>query len=173
MERRKIEEIVETIVDGGLRLVNSILKDEKEIRELAIFLKMKMPNYDIENIKASLRIWSFLWTMSNIENVVSAINIPEIRSEIRNVVAKNKTPSYDLVEYFSHLDSAERISKTTCSELKRLFKKHNNPFLGTVLSIRTQQYINSHKSKEKFEQKICSILGIEYSPRNLQHRNRD
>ena len=120
LERSKIEEIVETIVDGGLRLVNSILKDEKEIRELAIFFKMKMPNNDIENIKASLRIWSFLWTMTNIEKVVSAINIPEIRSEIRNVVAKNETPSYDLVEYFSHLDSAERISKTTCSELKEI-----------------------------------------------------
>ena len=173
LERRKIEEIVETIADGGLRLVNSILKDEKEIRELAIFLKMKMPNYDIENIKASLRIWSFLWTMMNIEKVVSAINIPEIRSEIRNVVAKNNTPSYDLVEYFSHLDSAERISKTTCNELKRLFKKHNNPFIETVLSIQTQHYINSHKSKEKYEQKICSILGIEYSSRSLQHRNRD
>ena len=44
LERSKIEEVVEVIVDGGLRLVNVVLKDDKEIEQLALYVREKHPS---------------------------------------------------------------------------------------------------------------------------------
>ena len=43
LSKSKIEELVETIADSGLRLVNSVLSDEDEIRKLAIYIREKTP----------------------------------------------------------------------------------------------------------------------------------
>ena len=37
LEIERVEEIIETIADGGLRLINSLLKDEKEIEHRAYY----------------------------------------------------------------------------------------------------------------------------------------
>ena len=162
LERKKIEEIVEAIADGGLRLVNWVLKDENEIRDLAEYIRHKYSDYDDRMVENAIRWISFVWTMINIENAVSAINVPEIRGEVSRVVDQKATPAYDLVGYFSHLDSASALSPGSRKRLASLLKKHDDPFVKSVLSIRTQHYMNTHSSKAMIEQSICSLLNIEY-----------
>lgn len=162
LERDKIEEIVEAIADGGLRLVNWVLKDEEEILELAKYIRKKYSDYDDRKLENLIRWISFLWTMVNIESVVSAINVPEIRSEVGKVVDRKATPAYDLVGYFSHLDSAVALAPESRTRLARLLREHDDPFIESVLSIRTQQYMNTHSSKAMIEQAICSLLNIKY-----------
>ena len=53
--------------------------DEERIIDEAKYLQMKYPNHNIETIKHFLLTLSFLWTMMNIEKIVSSINAPEIR----------------------------------------------------------------------------------------------
>ena len=167
LERIKIKEIIETIADGGLRLINSTLKDEDEIADCARYLHEKYPKYGLLRIKKSLQIVSFLWTVANIEKIVSSINHPEIRQIVNEVVDQQSTPAYDLIGYFSRLDNTENLTGPIQNELRKLLKKHKDRFLKSVLSIRTQHYMNTHTSDISIEQAVCSLLEISYRPRAL------
>ena len=125
-------------------------------------LGKSIADYDDQRVESAIRWVSFLWTMINIEGVVSAVNVPEIRGEVAQVVGQKATPAYDLVGFFSHLDSAPELKQGSRSLLARLLKKHDDPFIRSVLSIRTQHYMNTHSSKASIEQSICSLLNIEY-----------
>ena len=46
--KQKIEEIIDIVADGGLRLVNFVLKDKDEISDMAHYVKAKNPDYDIQ-----------------------------------------------------------------------------------------------------------------------------
>ena len=50
-----------------------------------------------------------------------------------------------------------------CSDQAK--QEHRRGFLGRVLSLRTQMYLNTHRSKPEIAQSICSILEIQYTPR--------
>jgi hypothetical protein len=88
LDKSTIEEIIQTIADSGLRLVNSVLANEQDIARLASYISQKHSDWDAEKLKEALRFLSFLWTMVNIEQVVEAFNIPEIREAIDSVVKK-------------------------------------------------------------------------------------
>ena len=165
LERSKIEEIVETIADGGLRLVNCILRNEEEIENVAEYIRQKYPKYQPQKIEQMIRFFSFIWTMTNVENVVHAINVPEIRGSIGDVVRRKNTAAYDLLGYFSYLDSSEQLTGGSKDELDKLLKKYRYPFMRNVLSIRTQRYMNTHTSRATVEQSICSSLRIKYVPK--------
>ena len=165
LEKTRIEEIIEIIADGGLRLINISLNDEEKIAESARYIHKKHPEHDISMIKDVLGFLSFLWTMINIEKVASAINHPEIRKAVNEVVRRNLTPAYELIGYFSHLDSSKELSEEVKNELEALLKKHRDPFVKGVLSIKTQGYMNTHHSKATAEQSVCSLLGIKYTHR--------
>ena len=165
LPRDYVEEMIRVVADGGLRLVNLVLKDEHEISEVAHYIKTKYPDYDFEEIKRELGWFSFMWAMTSVESIVKCINVPEIRTSIHNVTQAITTPAYDIISYFTLLDTAPTLSDDVKDELNRLLKKHPDPFLKGVLSIRTQHYMNTHRSKTRLEQSICSSLGIKYVPR--------
>ena len=162
LERRDIVDIVETISDGGLRLINCRLGSEEEIKRRIINIRKKNPDYDAREIEQAARILSFLWTMANLAAVVHAINVPEIRNAVVSVVNSKSTPAYDLIGYFNALDSDEQLSPNTVKNLETLMKRHRNPFIRAILSLRTQNYMKTHTSRATLEQKICSLLGIRY-----------
>lgn len=162
LPKSKIQEIVETIADSGLRLVNCVLANEHEIRKWANNLKEKNPNYERDKLENALRLLSFCWTLSNLEGVVEAINVPDIRETVRNVVGEKSTPAYDIIGYFNQLDSAEALTDDIRKQLDVLLKQHRGQFVKSVLSLRTQRYINTHKSNTPIEQAVCSLLEIPY-----------
>ena len=165
LQKKDISEIIETIADGGLRLVNSVLKDDKEIAELARYIKSKHPDYDLTKIKKELQFFAFVWTMINVEKIVEAINIPDLREIVKEMVQRRRTPAYDLIGYFSQLDGALELTANEKDELDSLLKKYHQVFLKRVLSIRTQHYMNTHRSKREIEQAVCARLGVRYVSR--------
>ena len=168
MEKRRVEEIINIVADGGLRLVNLVLMSDDKMAEAARYFHERYPKKDIEAIKLLLDRGSFLWTMINIEYVVSTMNIPEIRQAINSVVRWNKTPAYDLIGYFTRLDTAVELTDSLKEELSRLLDRHDDPFIRSVLSIRTQHYMNTHRSPAPIEQANCARLRIKYLPRLIR-----
>ena len=83
LERKTIVEIIETISDGGLRLVRLIVGSKEEMNDVAAFLHKRRPELELEKIKNALRVLSFIWTMSNIEMIVGALNKPENKRSCR------------------------------------------------------------------------------------------
>ena len=167
LKKDRIGEVLEVVFDGGLRLVNLVLSDEEEIHEMLAYIKKKHPNYDDNRLERGVRFLSFLWTMNNIEAVVHAINVPEIRETVAEVVQRKGTPAYELVGYFSLLDASEELNEGSRRELARLLRKHDNQFIQSVLSLRTQHYMNTHSGRAPIEQAFCSLLKIPY-----RHRHR-
>ena len=88
---------------------------------------------------------------------------PEISDIVNEVVQKKLTPAYELIGYFNHLDSVEKLTDEVKRELESLLKKHNDYFFQRVLSLETQYYMNTHRSDASIEQSVCSMLNIDYS----------
>ena len=165
LEKDRIAEIIMVTADSGLRLINFAFRDEKDIIDYALYIHKKYPKEDLTRIKRILRYISFLWTMINIEKIVSAINHPEIRSVVQEIVSEQSTPAYDLIGYFSRLDSATELHDGVARHLGKLLSRHDDLFIRRVLSLRTQHYMNTHTSKGPIEQAICSLLDIRYVSR--------
>ena len=172
LERMKIEEIIEIVADSGLRLVQLLLIDENRITDEARYLQKKYPDHSIEEIKKFIQFFSFLWTMVNVEKIVSSINVPEIREVVNEVVLEKSTPAYDLIGYFNHLDSGEKLTNGVKRELETLLKKHDDFFFKRVLSIRTQHYMNTHRSKASIEQSVCSLLKVTSSHKPSRNQSK-
>ena len=164
LKRDRIAEIIETIADSGLRMINLALR-EKGIEEKSEMLADKFPEITKEELQRMMSWGAFLWTMSNLELVVHCTNVPEVREAMEEVVLSGDTPAYDLIGYFSLLDGSEEITKAVRVELARLWKKHNDVFIRQVLLLRTLNYMNTHRSRVSEEQAACSILGVQYRPR--------
>ncbi len=168
LEKTTIEETVEIIADGGLRLIKLFLRDEKEIAKWALFIKGKHPDWDLPRIKYALQYVSFMWTMINIEQIVDAVDVPEISEAVNAVVRRIATPAYDLIGYFSQLDRAKELTTAERDSLKALLRKHDDVFVQRVLSIRTQHYMNTHRGRVPVAQSMHSLLKLKYQPRVLQ-----
>ena len=168
LERSRVEEIVEVISESGLRLVNLILADEEQIADWARYCHRQNPKWDLDMIKRALAYLSFIWTMVNIEEVVDAVNIPEIGGAVNTVVERQGTPAYDIIGYFRKLDSAHELTRAERDSLSSLLKKHKDIFVRRVASIRTQHYMNTHRSNQRIEQSVCDLLKIDYIPRALR-----
>lgn len=165
LERETILEVIEAIADGGLRLVRLVVGQQEEMNEVAAFVHKRRPTLSLERIKNAIRMLCFLWTMGNIEMVVQALNKPEIRTLVEEVVKKKSTPAYDVIGYFLQLDTVDELSSDDYKRLRAMLGKYKYPFLERVLSLRTQRYLNTHKVRRPVEQAVCAVLGIKYRPR--------
>ncbi len=162
LSRRKIEEIIEVICDGGLRCVNSMLADDDEIARLASAIKKAHPDYKVKRLENLLRLLSFVWTVSCIREITNAINVPEINGAVGEVVERRRSPALEIVGYINRLQTAEQLTEDIRDELNWMLAKHKDPFVRSVVSLATQQYINTHRSERNIEQSVCSLLGIRY-----------
>ena len=165
LPKTRIAEIVQTIADSSFRQINVLLRDEEEIRVVAQHIHTQYPENDFDSVKQMLTLWSFMWTMMNIEAAVEAVNVPSIRETVADVVARNSTPAYEIFGYFYKLDSTVALGNSERDALAAVYKRHRDLFVKCVLSIRTQDYINTHQCPRPIEQSLCAMLGIEYIPR--------
>jgi hypothetical protein len=165
IEKTKVEEIISIIASSGLRLVKITIQEEEDLGQLMLYIRDKHPTWPVNRIRRTVERLSFIWTVGNIELIVKEINLPEIRESVKTVVNQESTPAYDLVGYFSQLDSGEQLREQDRKTLKDLWEEHEDPFIRRLLSLRTQIYMNSHKSDWKTERQICSVIGIKRVPR--------
>ena len=168
IERRALKDLIEAITDGGLRVVNAILSNVDEIDALARWVEAKYPRANSNKIKRELIWLSFLWTMTNIEMVVDAVNKDEVRPILKEIVREKDNPAYDLIYYFSELDNANQLNMRILSDLKELWKNRNDLFIRRVAAMRTQFYMNTHNSERKIEQRFCDFMNVKYIYRRIK-----
>ena len=160
----KLSEIIETIGDGGLRIIKLFL-GKKEINYYASHIHERNPEFDLDKIRKAMRAVSFVLTLINIEKIVWELNKPEIRPLVDDIVRRRNTPAYDLISYFLQLDTVAEYSNKDKDTLRSLLLKHRFDFFRKVISLRTQMYLGTHRVKRPVEQAVCSLLKIRYRPR--------
>ena len=167
LRQDRLCEVIETIADGGLRLVRLLL-DRRQINEAALFVHRRYPKVSVDRARWLISMFTFSWTMINVRWVVEALNKPEVYPLVQKVVADKDCPAYDLIEYFLHLDTIDSFRKSDRTKLKVLLDKHQYSFFERVVSLRTQSYLNTHTVHEPIEQAVCSILKVKYQRRIKQ-----
>ena len=164
LERPKIEQLIEAIADGGLRLVRLLLRKE-EIHALAIYLHKRNPDYERAAIEKALRRVSLFWTVLNIERVVGVLGRHEIRPTVDEIVSRKSSPAYDLIGYFVRLDTIRELGDEEIKRVRQLLKKRRYRFFKWLVSMRTQGFLTTHEASAPREQAMCSALGIPYRRR--------
>jgi hypothetical protein len=178
LKKDKIREIIEIICDAGLRLISVILCDENGFNELTKYVNKQFeesPNFNksrprreqVKEVEKFVRYAIFVWTMVNIEKIVSSLSKPDLRELIKNLRDEKNTPAYDIIYYFYSLNVADSFDENLKNSLKNLVAKYDKKemsFLHRVLSLRTQHYINTHRIKAIIKQSTSSILEIDYHP---------
>ena len=164
LELPKIEQLIEAIADGGLRLVRLLLGKE-EIHALAKYVHERNPEYERAAIEKALRLLSFCWTVLNIELVVGVLGRQEIRPTVEKIVDRKSSPAYDLIGYFVRLDTIRELGDEEIGRVRQLLRKHRYPFFKWLVSVRTQSFLTTHKASAPREQAMCSALGIAYRRR--------
>ena len=160
--RSRLEEIIEIVCDAGMRLVGGMLSDEEAIDRLRLYFESMYPGYDRPKVEKMVRVSAFVWAIFNLEHVVQCINVPGITDSILHVTRRGDTPAFDLIGYFTLLDTADTLTRKERDELARVYKARTDSFVRELLSMRTQHYMNTHSSKASIEQSLCSVLQIKY-----------
>ena len=162
LQKPKIEDVIETIVDGGLRSISAVLKSQDRIDEAVIYLTEKYPDMKEKDIRRLLSTFLLIWTLGNLALVTSAISIPAIIEAVNVVVRQKNTAAYDLVGYFNRLETLERLTMGHVNDVRILHRNYDDMFLKRAVSLVTQAYMNTHSSGVSVEQAMCSALGIRY-----------
>lgn len=166
LEKARIKNIIETIADGGLRIINCFLIDQEQINGFAQFIHEKNPEIGIEKIRIEVQALIFLLTVLSIKSIAFAVNKPEIRELVEEVVHNKSTPAYDLVGYFAFLESIESFDKKENEYLGKILATHKkNDVITRIISLMTQGYMNTHKVKDPIAQSVSSKLRIKYRRR--------
>jgi hypothetical protein len=103
--------------------------------------------------------------LSSVEKSVKAINKPELKDIIVELVEKKNTPAYHMIKYFYMLDTSRGFDGDLKDELEFMVKNYPSDkakFLNRIVSIRTQYYKKTHRIKESHRQSIFSLLRIQH-----------
>ena len=128
LQKDKIEDVIETIVDGGLRSISAVLNSQDRIDEAAIYLSEKYPDVEKKEVRRLLSTFLLLWTFANLSLVAGAVSVPSIIEAVNLVVKRRNTPAYDLVGYFNGLETAEKLTMGHVRDVKRLIKNYEDTF---------------------------------------------
>ena len=166
LEKNRLREIIETITDGGLRIVTLFLLDQEQINGVAQFIHQRNPKLDLQRIRVEVQALIFMSTIVQLEIIAATINKPAIRKVVEEVVDSHSTPAYDLIGYFALLESSEDFEETENKHLGELLTSHDkDDVIKRIVSLRTQIYMNTHKVKEGIAQSVYSKLEIKYRKR--------
>jgi hypothetical protein len=182
LKKAKITEIVEIICDAGLRLASVLLGDHREIHACTKFVyeqykkseeydNSKTDSYHLSKIHHMVTLKVMVWVLSSVEKSVKAINKPELREIVVDLVNKNNSPAYHLIKYFYMLDTSNKFDENLKKELEFMMKTYTRDksmFLNRIVSIRTQHYEKTHKIKENYRQSIFSLLEIKYKKTDVK-----
>ena len=169
LEKSKIKEIIEIVTDGGLRIIKLILLDEEQINDFAHFVRQRNPEFTIEQLRKDVQFLMFIATLTLIDKTATAVNKPEIRGLVEEIVKTKSTPAYDLVGYAAMLDSIENFGDKEKRDFEKLFATHkSDKVIERMISLKTQNYMNTHTIRENIAQAMCSKLEIQYRRRLLR-----
>ena len=169
---RKLEEIIQTIAEAGLRLVRISLLDEQQIsrvkdmvREQAKEIDPEVENIDEQKLALSIEYLMLLWVLINIQQIVSCVNVPEIEIVLKRIVEEKNNVAFDLIGYCVMLESCSKLTWRERNALAGLFDKYDDLFVRRFLSFATQAYMGAHSGDAPVEQSVCALLGVKYLAR--------
>jgi len=147
ISKEKLSEMVETVLDTGLKLARVFLLDESEVEQCASYLRKRMDEKEgLTNLREAVRLMVFVLVISSIERAVSSINKREIGQIVSAICSDRNTPAYDLIEFLYSIDIADRFTESHKDKVDHVLRKHkNNDFLERIISWRVQHYFNTHR----------------------------
>ena len=167
IEKGRLFDIVETIVDTGLKLANLVLLEQSELDELAQFiieseeLNANGVLVDKETIKIYLIRTVFGLVMNSIEKAVSSINSREVSQIVLDLCKEKNTPAYDLVYNFYSIDIADNLTNDQLKLVKETLKKHRKNYLvARSLPIRVERYLATHRAKDSIRSAFRSLFRL-------------
>ena len=171
----KLQEIVTTVVNAGLRIVTLITNNEN-MCALEDFLVKKLEKSENkknkekreELLRKQFRALCFFLMAGIIGKIVVSIRKPELAEIVASACEEINTPAYQLIGFFFVLATTkENLKKDDVDKLGILFKtldKDGNEVVKRLLSIATQDYINKHEVPYQLRQRIHKLLGLRYRP---------
>ena len=178
LEKKKVQEIIESIADAGLRMISFFLGNDAVVRDFVKFIEKRVEHDPAAKKHRSLIVKEnyikklsttllFLYSIGIIEKIVNALSKPEIGDILKLTAETKNTPAYDIIAYFFTLDNAVRIDDHLKQELDNLLERYESKemfFTKRVVSIRTQFYMNTHSITAPMKQALSSALKIDYKP---------
>ena len=145
--KEKLSEMVETVLDTGLKLARVFLLDESEIEDCANYLRNRLDEEKgLTNLREGVRLLVFILVISSIERSVSSINKREISQIVEDLCTEKNTPAFDLIHALYSIDIADSFSHVHRDMVGELLNKHRrNDFIERILSWRVQHYFNTHR----------------------------
>ncbi len=175
--KNKLQEIVATIVDAGLRIV-TLFTEDKSIRELEDYLVKRFKDSDSsrdttkteDRLRRLVRAYCFFLIAVIIGRILTSIKKPELAEVVADACKKKDTPAYDLIGFFFDLGTVTTLRKKDVDKMSKLLRKLNrdrNEVVKRLLSIVTQDYLNKHNVQYELRQRTYKELEVEYRP-NLE-----
>ena len=156
--RDVIAEIVDEVVDAGLRIVRLVLLDEETIMTWAEAVAQEHPEYKSYLIAELLRKRMAYITIGLLSRIARGINKREIKDVVKEVLSSNPTPARNLVEYFTWLHMIPEIDVNQETQIINRLETIDDRVVGLLFSWKTRSYINTHRMKKPIAQKIVAKL---------------
>lgn len=174
LSKDKLQQIVTTIANAGLRIV-TLFTDDKGMQEFEDYLvkrfkeanSSKDANKTEDRLKKLIRAYCFFLIAMLIGKIVTSIRKPELAEVMTDVRRKEDTPAYDLIDYFFGLGTAKTLRKKDVDKMSKLIKKldkQQNEVARRLLSIMTQDYLNKHNVKYELRRRTYRELRVGYRP---------
>ena len=146
IEKARLSEIVETIVDAALRIARICLLDESRIDRFARFVEERFEGKeDLSNLREGVRCLIFVLIMGFLEKAADLISIEDIGQIVDSLRSHKATPAYDLVHFLYSINVADPFSHSHRKLLEGTLRRNTgNEVLKKVLSWRVQHYFNTH-----------------------------
>lgn len=146
LEKARLSEIVETIVDTALRIARLCLLDESKIDDFARLVEERFEGKeDLSNLREGVRCLLFVLIMGCLGKAASLISIDAIAEIVESLRRHKATPAYDLVCFLYSINVADPFTRSHRSLLEEtLHRNTNNEVLKKILSWTVQHYFNTH-----------------------------
>ena len=172
IRRDKLAEIVEFVVDAGLRAVSRFQRDVVHLARLCadIMEDEEAPDElksEIDVMRGGLPQLAFVAVQLLLRKIVITIRKPEVSRIVADVCRQSDTPAYGLLRALFLMATREEFGDGAVSQVARIYgemKKSNNVVAMRLLSLEMQSYLSTHNVQHRERHRMFSILGIKYRP---------
>lgn len=146
IQKEKLSEIVEAIVDAALKIARICLLDESRIDDFAKYIEERFEGReDLSNLREGVRCLIFLLIVGCLEKAAFLISIDEIGELVDDLRRRKATPAYDLVHFLYSINVADPFSHFHRKLLGETIRRNvENDVVKRILTWRVQRYFNTH-----------------------------
>ena len=158
----RLTEILEVIIDSGLRMAGVALWDDKQIGTFAREVHHRSPELPMERIcgaTAMMLIGAVVMLLSRVSDSIS-------RDELRILVGEllEGSPARELIAYVNWLRREDRFKSARggrgvdVDHIERLLENSANEFVWRALTLLTQKYLLTHSASQQSVQAIRETI---------------